>query len=40
VLLAGFFTVSSLYISAHRLFWFDEILTALCVPVALNRPAL
>ena len=29
VLLAGFFTISSLYISAHRLFWFDEILTAL-----------
>jgi hypothetical protein len=29
ILLAGFYVVSSLYISAHRLLWFDEILTAL-----------
>jgi 4-amino-4-deoxy-L-arabinose transferase-like glycosyltransferase len=27
--LAGFYVVSSLYISAHRQLWFDEILTAL-----------
>lgn len=29
IILAGFYVVSSLYISAHRLLWFDEILTAL-----------
>src|SRR5437870_9976767 len=29
LLLAGFYVVSSLYVSAHRLLWFDEILTAL-----------
>src|SRR6202035_567235 len=29
LLLSGFFVVSSLYISAHRKLWFDEILTAL-----------
>jgi len=29
LLLAGFYVGSSLYISAHRLLWFDEILTAL-----------
>jgi hypothetical protein len=29
LLLAGFYVVSSLYISAHRQLWFDEILTAL-----------
>jgi hypothetical protein len=29
LLLSGFYVVSSLYISAHRQLWFDEILTAL-----------
>jgi len=29
LLMAGFYVVSSLYISAHRQLWFDEILTAL-----------
>jgi mannosyltransferase len=28
-LLSGFYVVSSLYISAHRLLWYDEILTAI-----------